>query len=233
MKRFLQCQRRRSSAIAGAALLFVAALTAQHCSSKPSATSTAATPAAPSLDSSLAPTLSVKELMEHVIDPTADWIFDAAVIDISHKGTVETKPLSDDDWLKVERGGYLLAESTNLLKIPRRMVPASDEGKPHQPGEPELPPEQIQAKIEKDRALWYKHADELKTAALEAVRVARARDFNGLFKVGDRVDKACEACHLEYWYPGDREAVLKDQNSKVTYDPPSPSPSSGAPNKKK
>jgi hypothetical protein len=222
----------RGRLIAWAGLVFVAALASQQCSSKPAATSTAATPAAPSLDSSLAPTLSVKELMEHIIDPTSDWIFDAAVIDITRKGVTETKPLSDDDWLKVERGGYVLAESTNLLKIPRRMVPADEEGKPHQPGEPELPPEQIQAKIEKDRALWYKHADGLKAAALEAVQVAKARDLDGLFKVGDKVDKACEACHLEYWYPGDREAVLKDQNSKVTYDPPKPS-SSGAASKKK
>ena len=222
----------RGRLIAWAGLVFVAALASQQCSSKPAATSTAATPAAPSLDSSLAPTLSVKELMEHIIDPTSDWIFDAAVIDISRKGISETKPLSDDDWLKVERVGYVLAESTNLLKIPRRMVPADEEGKPHQPGEPELPPEQIQAKIEKDRALWYKHADGLKAAALEAVQVAKARDLDGLFKVGDKVDKACEACHLEYWYPGDREAVLKDQNSKVTYDAPKPS-SSGAASKKK
>ena len=222
----------RGRLIAWASLVFAAALASQQCTSKPAATTTAATPAAPSLDSSLAPTLSVKELMEHVIDPTADWIFDAAVIDISHKGISETKPLSDDDWLKVERGGYLLAESTNLLKIPRRMVPADEEGKPHQPGEPELPPEQIQAKIEKDRALWYKHADGLKIAALEAVRVAKARDFDGLFKVGDQVDKACESCHLEYWYPGDREAVLKDLNSTVTYDPP-PSKDSAGPSKKK
>ena len=222
----------RGRLIGWAGIVFAAALASQQCTSKPAATTTAATPAAPSLDSSLAPTLSVKELMEHVIDPTADWIFDAAVIDISHKGISETKPLSDDDWLKVERGGYVLAESTNLLKIPRRMVPASEEGKPHQPGEPELPPEQIQAKIEKDRALWYTHADGLRTAALEAVRVAKARDFDGLFKAGDRVDKACEACHLEYWYPGDRDAVIKDQNSKVTYDPPSSKDSAG-PSKKK
>jgi len=189
----------RGRLIAWAGLVFIAALVSQQCSSKPAATTTAATPAAPSLDSSLAPTLSVKELMEHIIDPTSDWIFDAAVIDISKKGVTETKPLSDDDWLKVERGGYVLAESSNLLKIPRRMVPSEDEGKPHQPGEP---------------------ADGLKAAALEAVQVAKARDLDGLFKVGDKVDKACEACHLEYWYPGDREAVLKDQNSKVTYDPP-------------
>jgi hypothetical protein len=207
-----------------AALLFVGALSSEECSSgPPSTTSAAATRAAPSLDSSLAPTLSVKELMEYVIDPTADWIFDAAVIDISRAGVKETRPLSAEDWLKVERGGYLLAESTNLLKIPRPMVPPDEEGKPHPPGEPEVPPEQIQARIEKDRALWYRHADGLKTAALEAVRVAKARDFDGLFKVGDRIDKACEACHLEYWYPGDRGAVLEDRNSTVTYDPrPSP-----------
>jgi hypothetical protein len=213
----------RGRLIAWAGLIVAGALASQQCSSKPAATA-AATPAAPSLDSSLTPTLSVRELMEHVIDPTADWIFDAAVIDISHKGVVETKPLTDEDWLKVERGGYLLAESSNLLKIPRRMVPVEEEGKPHQPGEPELPPEQIQAKIEADRALWYKHADGLKAAALDAVQVAKSHDLEGLFTVGDRVDRACEACHLEYWYPGDREAVLENQNSRVTYDPPSPKP---------
>lgn len=51
--------------IAWAGLVFVAALLSQQCMSKPAATTAAATPAAPSLDSSLAPTLSVKELMEH------------------------------------------------------------------------------------------------------------------------------------------------------------------------
>jgi len=118
-----QMRTSRGRLIAGAGLVLVAALASQQCMSQSSATTTAATTAAPSLDSSLAPTLSVKELMEHIIDPTSDWIFDAAVIDISKKGVTETKPLSEDDWLKVERGGYLLAESTNLLKIPRRMVP--------------------------------------------------------------------------------------------------------------
>jgi hypothetical protein len=87
-------------------------------------------------------------------------------------------------------------------------------------GQPELSPAQIQAKIEKDRALWYKYADGLKIAALDAVRIAKTRNIDALFKAGDAVDQACEACHLEYWYPDDRAAVLKQQNSTVTYDPP-------------
>jgi len=160
--------------------------------------------------------------MEHIIDPTADWVFDAAVVDVTAKGVVETKPLTDDDWLKVERGGLLLAESTNLLKMPRRMAPPVQENKPNKGAEPELPPEQIQAKIDQDRALWNKYADALKEAALSTVKVARARDAEALFNVGSEIDKACENCHLEYWYPGDRKAVLEDQKKRVTYDPPKP-----------
>jgi hypothetical protein len=209
--------------VVAASVVFAGVLAAQCGSSSPAPAPKAAapsTPVPPPLETSLSPTLTVKELMEHIIDPTADWVFDAAVVDVSAKGIVETKPLSDDDWLKVERGGLLLAESTNLLKMPRRMAPPSDENKPHKGGEPELPPEQIQAKVEQDRALWNKYADGLRDAALSSVKIARARDVEALFNVGSDIDKACENCHLEYWYPGDRKAVLEDQQKRVTYDPP-------------
>ena len=33
-------------------------------------------------------------------------------------------PVSDDDWLKVERGFLMLAEASNLLKMPRPVAPA-------------------------------------------------------------------------------------------------------------
>jgi len=196
---------------------------AAHCSSSTPAPAPAAAPAKPSpppLESALTPSLTVKELMEHIIDPTADWVFDAAVVDVTAKGVVETKPLNDDDWLKVERGGLLLAEATNLLKMPRQMASATQENKPNKGAEPELRPEQIQAKIDQDRALWNKYADGLRDAALSTVKVARSRDAEKLFDVGSDIDKACENCHLEYWYPGDRTAVLEDQKKRVTYDPP-------------
>lgn len=210
------------SIVALASVMWLGALTTQCGSSSP--VPAPAKPAAPSLESALTPTLTVKELMEHIIDPTADWVFDAAVVDVTAKGIVETKPLSDDDWLKVERGGLLLAEATNLLKMPRTMAPPSDKAEENQPrkrgSEPELRPEQIQAKVDQDRALWNKYADGLRDAAMSSVKVARARDAEALFDVGSQIDKACENCHLEYWYPGDKKAVLEDQNKRVTYDPP-------------
>jgi hypothetical protein len=202
------------AAIAAAGPLLFGMFLLQACGQRPAAAPAAAEPA------SLTPVLSVKELMEHIVDPVADWIFDAAVIDISEKGIVETKPLTDDDWLKVERGALILAESANLLQMRRAMVPAGDKLLNDVPGGPELTPAEIEAKVKQDPASWNRQADGLREAALDSLKIIKARDANGLFDAGDKIDKACESCHLEYWYPGDKKAVLENQKKTVTYDKP-------------
>jgi hypothetical protein len=162
----------------------------------------------------------VKELMEQIVDPVADWVFDAAVIDVTEKGVVETVPLTDNDWQKVERGAMILAESANLLKMPRAMVPPGDTLPSGSPGGPELTPAEIEAMIRRDPASWNKQADLLRTAATESLTIIKRRDAARLFDVGDKIDRACESCHLEYWYPGDKQLVLENQRKKVTFDPP-------------
>ncbi len=208
--------------IAGAGALFVATVGLQACNSRPAATSAPAPSASPSLEESVTPVLTIKELMEHIIDPTADWVFDAVGVDVNEKGTIETKPVTDEEWLKVERGALMLAEGTNLLKMHRAVAPPGAEGLTVEPGKPapELPPDQIEAKINANRALWNKYADGLRDVALASLKIAKARDSNALFKAGSDIDAACENCHLEYWYPGDRAAVLADQQKKVTFNPP-------------
>ena len=123
--------------------------------------------AAAAAPSDLTPLVSIKELMENIIDPIADNIFDAVGTDVSAKGVVETKPVTDEDWAKVRQGAVTLAEGTNLLKMPRRVAPPGDKNKSTGPNAPELSPEQIQAKIDGDRALWNKHANELRDDALQ------------------------------------------------------------------
>ena len=52
-------------------------------------------------------------------------------------------------------------------------------------------------------------------AAVRALEIARKHDAQGLFDIGEDIDNACEACHLDFWYPGDRAAVVKDRESTV------------------
>lgn len=177
--------------------------------SKPAAAPAAATP-------DLKPVVTIKELMENIIDPIADNVFDAVATDVGPKGIVETKPTTDDDWAKVRIGAVTLAEGSNLLKMVRSVAPPGDKNNSGGPNAPELSPEQIQAKIDADRALWNKHADELRDESLEIMEIVKAKNADALFMAGSRLDKVCENCHLEYWYPGDKQAVLEDEQKRAT-----------------
>jgi hypothetical protein len=172
-----------------------------------------------SKQSDMKPYVSIKEVMENIIDPIADNIFDAVGTDISAKGVVETKPTTDEDWAKVRIGAVTLAEGTNLLKMVRPVAPPGDKNNSGGPNAPELSPEAIQAKIDGDRALWNKHADELRDEALKVLDLVKAKNADAIFQAGSRIDRACENCHLEYWYPGDRKAVEEDERQRATFSP--------------
>ena len=164
------------------------------------------------------PVVSVKEFMRYTIDPLADNIFDAVTWDITKKGTVATQPRNDDDWEKVRVGAITLAESVYLLKVPRPFTPEGDVNNSTGPNPPELSPTQIKAKLDKDPVLWDAKIEALRNVAMEVFAVANKKDVTALFEASEDLDRACEACHLEYWYPGDRAAVDDDARQKARFD---------------
>ena len=193
------------------AVALASAVAVSGCSAKPEATTPPAAPV-------FTPVLSVKELMENIVDPQSDYVFDAVGSDITPKGIVDIKPTTDEDWTRIQRGAYVLAESSNLLKMTRKMAP--DGAANVEPGGPELTPAQIEAKVKANPALWNSHADTLRTEALKVIDIVKARDADKLLAAGSAIDQACEACHLDFWYPGDRAAVQRDRSSTVYTVPP-------------
>jgi len=166
--------RARTIAIAVAGAIVVAG-----CSAQPEATQAAAPV--------FIPVLSVKELMENIVDPQSDYVFDAVGSDISPKGVVDIKPTTDDDWIKIQRGAYVLAESSNLLKMTRKMAP--DGVGNVEPGGPELTPAQVEAKVKENPALWNSHADTLRTEALKVIEIVKAKDADKLLAAGSAIDQ--------------------------------------------
>lgn len=191
------------------------------CSSpKPAAPPAPAAAAAPVMT----PVVSVKELMRFDIDPVADNVFDAVTWDISKKGIVAKEPKTDEDWEKVKTGAVSLAENIYLLKIKRPWAPPGDVNNSTGPNPPELSPAQIQAKVDKDPVLWDAKIEALRNAAKEIIDIADKRDAKALFEASADIDMACENCHLEYWYPGDRAAVEEDKRQRARFDPASRKP---------
>jgi len=204
----------RGCVIAAAGLVYLGALAASCSSPKPAAPPVAA----PVGRTEMKAVVSVKELMRFTIDPISDNIFDAVTYEATKKGIVETFPKTDEDWEKVKIGAVTLAEAIYLLKLPRPFAPPGDVNNSTGPNPPELSPTQIQAKLDADPVLWDAKIQALRNVALEVLDVANKKDTNALFEAGEDLDKACEACHLEYWYPGDRKAVEDDERQRARFE---------------
>jgi signal transduction histidine kinase len=92
-------------------------------------------------------------------------------------------------------------EASDLILIPGRHVAAP--GEKEQDPNVNLAPEKIEALINSDRASWVKMAHDLHDSVLPALKAIDAKDAQALSDAGAGIDKACEDCHLKYWYPKD------------------------------
>jgi hypothetical protein len=189
------------------------------CSSSKPAPAAPATPPAtsPALWGDLKPVVSVKELMEYMIDPASDAVFDAVSIVSTAKGRVEHAPKTDADWEKVKSGAVIMAEGIDLLKVPRHFAPPGEEDIS---AGSELSGTQIRAKLEKDPVVWNAKIERLRNASLEIMDIVKKRDVPALSDAGGDLDEACEACHIEFWYPGEKGLMPKiDQHLQDLYGP--------------
>ena len=181
-------------AVAAAALLFGVAACS---SSKP-----APAPATAESEPAFRLTGTIKEIMDSVVDPSADVLWDSVSTTINRQGTTEKQPRTDEDWKNVRRSALALVEATNLLIIPgRKVAPPGD--KSENP-DIELGPEQMQKLVDADRAKWVNNAHGLHDAAMVALTAIDKKDVKGLMDAGENIDSACENCHKQYWYPDEK-----------------------------
>ena len=195
--------------VVGVAVLSAIAIATTVCSSKAPPPSRTADAHGPELWGDLKAVVSVKELMRDMLDPAADNIFDAVKVVTTKNGTVETAPKTDEDWEKIRIGAVTLAEGVYLLKIPRPFAPPGDENNTVGPEATELSPAQIQAKLEADPVLWNAKIEALRNVGLEVLEIVKKKDTAELWDAGENLDQACERCHIEYWYPGDKALLQK------------------------
>ena len=147
--------------------------------------------------------------MRDMLDPASDFIFDSVKVVMSQHGTVETVPKTAQDWDKIRFGAVTLAEGVYLLKIPRPFAPPGDENNSAGPDATELSPAQIKAKLDADPVLWNAKIEALRNVGLEVIEIVKQKNVKELWEAGDNLDQACESCHLQYWYPGDKALLEK------------------------
>ncbi|QWD74237.1 cytochrome c [Polynucleobacter sp. TSB-Sco08W16] len=124
-------------------------------------------PKAPQANSSL----SLKQVMEWVIDSNADVIWDSVKSISNVQGTTEIYPRTDAQWEAVRNSAATLVEAGNLLMIEGRA---------------------------KDNKQWMDFANQLSKASELALKATQDKDKDALFDAGGNIYNACKACHDRY-----------------------------------
>jgi len=144
------------------------------------------------------PTSTVKDIMDSVVDPAADALWDSVEVVATLEGTEHKAPKTDDDWKVLRQHAIALVEASNLLLIPGRHV--AKPGEKADDARVDLHPEEIEKLLAGDPAAWASRAHTLQDAAAESLKAIDARDVTGLMNSGETLDSACESCHRNYWY---------------------------------
>jgi hypothetical protein len=112
-----------------------------------------------------------KLLMQSVVDPNADVIWEAVKTIITAEGTEEIRPRTEAEWTAIRNSAVALAESGNLLMMAPRA---------------------------KDSGEWMARAQELVDTSQSAMRAAESKNADRLFVVGGDIYDACSHCHQQY-----------------------------------
>jgi len=143
--------------------------------------------------------------MEGLIDPSADTLWDSVAYIASSKGIEDRQPRTAEQWQAVRAGAVNLIEGANLLIMPGRLVAHDPSDKPPQPGPGELSHVEIQKRIDATHEAFAALARGLQAAGNEALKAIDAKNAQALMDSGTTIDNACEACHVTYWYPNQRQ----------------------------
>jgi hypothetical protein len=147
---------------------------------------------------------TVKDIMHSMVDPSGDFLFHSVQMISDDRGIREVAPETDAQWQDVRLRVQVLLAVPDLLSAPglRAARPRDRSKNP----EVEDEPAEVQRSLDSNRPDFGRRARRLGDAASVAMQAVNAKDKDGLVRALDGIDKACEVCHLRYWYPKDKRA---------------------------
>ena len=153
----------------------------------------------PPADSPFRPIASIREVMNSVIDPSVDEVWNAVGSVVDTGGLTDRAPKTDEDWAAVRRHALVVSEAANLLLMHER--PVAPPGAPSLAPGIELTPEEIRGLIDSNPDAWISYVLAFQDSMKSALAAIDKKDAQALFEAGAPIDTTCENCHATFWYP--------------------------------
>lgn len=147
---------------------------------------------------------SIRTIMAAMVDPSGDFLFESVADIADEHGITHKAPRTPQEWDAVRHHLQVLVDAQKLLIVPGRR--AAEPGDRSSNPEVENEPEQVQKLLDAQHPDFVKRAGRLREAAALGLKAVAAQDAKALLDATTAIDKACESCHLHYWYPNDKRA---------------------------
>ena len=117
------------------------------------------------------PVATIKQIMNGIVMPGANVIYNAVGTTSTASGVEEIAPRNDKEWAAVSNSAAALVESGNLLLLGGRAV---------------------------DKGDWLKTTREFMDAGIAALKAAEAKNADGILAAGGDLNESCDKCHAKY-----------------------------------
>jgi hypothetical protein len=141
---------------------------------------------------------TIADLMNFVIMPNAEYLWNSVSYVVTAEGTTETFPQTDADWTDLRTSAITLIEAGNMLMLPGRAITnaAADPAT----AAFQYTPDEIAQLLADDPEPWQRYAQQLQESTRMTLQAIEFRDLMGLQEFGAQINEACEGCHASYWY---------------------------------
>lgn len=115
--------------------------------------------------------LNMQELMNYVLEPAADVLWDSGGWVLDASGYEELYPTTEEGWEFVRAQAAVVVETGNMLALPGRA---------------------------EDNDAWMIYSQGLSDAGVMAMEAAASQDEEAFFQAGAQLYSVCTACHQAY-----------------------------------
>jgi hypothetical protein len=117
------------------------------------------------------PVATVKQIMNAIVLPNANVIYDAVGTTITGTTVEETVPRNEKEWAAVGDSAAAIVESGNMLLVGDRLI---------------------------DKREWLSYTQRFIAAGKAVLAAADQKKPDGVFMAGGELNETCDACHEKY-----------------------------------
>jgi hypothetical protein len=117
------------------------------------------------------PVASIKQIMNGIVGPGANAVFNSVSTTVTQKGIEEVAPRNDEEWAALGNNAAALAEAGNLMMVDGRAVDSGD---------------------------WIKMSQALVDAGMKTLKAVEAKSPEAVLTAGETVNASCDNCHAKY-----------------------------------